>query len=45
MKAIYVVSNRVYIVDVNTSVPQEVVLNELRDAQSLEVLKLEEMED
>ena len=45
MKTIYVVSNRVYIVDVNTSVPQEVVLNELRDAQSLEVLKLEEMED
>ena len=45
MKAIYVVSNGVNIVDVNTSIPQEVVLNELRDSQSLEVLKLEEMED
>ena len=45
MKAIYVVSNRVNIVDVNTSISQEVVLNELRDTQSLEVLKLEEMED
>ena len=45
MKAIYVVSDGVNIIDINTSVPQEVVLNELRDAQSLEVLKLEEMED
>ena len=45
MKAIYVVSNRVNIIDINTSILQEVILNELRDAQSLEVLKLEEVED
>ena len=45
MKAIYVVSNRVNIVDINTSILQEVILNELRDAKSLEVLKLEEVED
>ena len=45
MKAIYVVSNRVNIIDINTSILQEVILNELRDAQPLEVLKLEEVED
>ena len=45
MKAINVVSNRVYIVHVDTRVPQEVILNELSDAESLEVLKLEEVED
>ena len=45
MKAIYVVSNRVNIVDINTSILQEVILNELRDAKSLEVLELEEVED
>ena len=45
VKAIYVVSDRAGVVDVAARIPQQVILDELREAEPLKVLQLEEVED